>query len=65
MDRMSCPDERKESLATFILDKVAKRWWRGQHKDKLRDISNLLVNWKDFVELFKEWFVHISSRRQM
>ncbi|KAH0467069.1 hypothetical protein IEQ34_004307 [Dendrobium chrysotoxum] len=32
---------------------------------KLEDIPNILVNSEDFAEHFREWFIHISARRQM
>lgn len=43
-------------LATFALNGETKRWWRGQCLDKLGDIPNEMVNWEDFVELFRDWF---------
>ncbi|PKU70128.1 uncharacterized protein LOC110091889 isoform X2 [Dendrobium catenatum] len=64
-DSMSCPNERKVSLVSFALDEEAKRWWRGQREDELGDIPNTLVNWEDFVKLFRQWFVPMSARIQM
>ncbi|PKU60731.1 hypothetical protein MA16_Dca028963 [Dendrobium catenatum] len=65
LDSMSCPGERKVSLAAFVLDGEAEKWWRGHRDDRLEDIQILLVNWEDFVELFREWFISMLVRRQM
>ncbi|XP_028553180.1 uncharacterized protein LOC114580285, partial [Dendrobium catenatum] len=65
LESMHCPADRRVTLATFALDGEAERWWRGLMLEKYsgRDASRIL--WEDFVEVFRDWFVPLTARRQM
>lgn len=36
---MACLDKRKVQLITFAIDEE-KKWWRGQHQDKLGETKH-------------------------
>ncbi|PKU76331.1 hypothetical protein MA16_Dca025120 [Dendrobium catenatum] len=65
LEGMNCPEERKVSLATFALEGEAERWWRGLYQDKFEGIPGIQIKWDDFTQIFRDWFVPLTVRRQM
>ncbi|XP_028552889.1 uncharacterized protein LOC114580226 [Dendrobium catenatum] len=62
---MQCPSDRKISLAVFLLDGEAERWWIGQQEEKFQGKLNSLITWEEFSEVFRSWFVPPSAQQQM
>ncbi|KAH0460583.1 hypothetical protein IEQ34_011246 [Dendrobium chrysotoxum] len=50
LEGMFCPEKRKISLATFVLDGEAKSWWKGEHQYKFGGVPDIKINWDDFTK---------------
>ncbi|KAI0518731.1 hypothetical protein KFK09_006167 [Dendrobium nobile] len=64
-DSMQCPGNRKVSLAVFMLESEAERWWIGQQREKFQGKTNAEITWDEFTTVFRMWFVPPSAQRQM
>ncbi|XP_020696687.2 uncharacterized protein LOC110109828, partial [Dendrobium catenatum] len=64
-DGMQCPADRKVPLAVFLLDGEAEHWWVGQQEAKFQGRLNSLITLEEFTEVFQDWFVPPSARKQM
>ncbi|XP_028547385.1 uncharacterized protein LOC114578401, partial [Dendrobium catenatum] len=62
---MRCPDNRRVSLAIFLLEGEAERWWRGQQLEKFRGKSEEQIMWEEFEQVFRDWYVPPSARQAM
>ncbi|PKU86894.1 hypothetical protein MA16_Dca017322 [Dendrobium catenatum] len=62
LDGMICPKNRKVPLATFMLEGEAERWWQAQLKEKYGHMPITNIQWDDFVNVFRDWFIPPSAR---
>ncbi|XP_020683951.2 uncharacterized protein LOC110100682, partial [Dendrobium catenatum] len=65
LNGMRCPENRRVSLAIFMLEGEAKRWWRGQQLEKFKGRSEEQIMWEEFEQVFREWYVPPSARQAM
>jgi hypothetical protein len=61
-DAIHCPDEKKVTFATFLLQGGAFDWW-GVHKNKYSE--GFLITWKIFKEEFYKKYFPESIQRKM
>ncbi|XP_020690858.1 uncharacterized protein LOC110105623, partial [Dendrobium catenatum] len=65
LNGMRCPENRRVSLAIFMLEGEAERWWRGQQLEKFRGKSEEQIMWEEFEQVFRDWYVPPSARQAM
>ncbi|XP_028553476.1 uncharacterized protein LOC114580375 [Dendrobium catenatum] len=64
LEGMSCPEERRVTLAAYAFDGEAERWW-SQLEETFGGRPSSQVYWEEFVKVFRDWYVPKSARRQM
>ncbi|XP_020688467.1 uncharacterized protein LOC110103920 [Dendrobium catenatum] len=51
LEGMSCPEERRVTLAAYAFDGEAERWWRSQLEQTFGERTSSQVSWEEFVKM--------------
>ncbi|KAL0919340.1 hypothetical protein M5K25_011428 [Dendrobium thyrsiflorum] len=65
IEDISCPEDRKVTLAVYAFEGEAERWWQSQLQETFGGRPSGQIFWGEFVKVFKDWFIPLSARRQM
>ena len=61
-DVLNCPDDKKVSLATFMLEGEAEHWWRTMKR--ISEARHEPITWKVFTEKFNDKYFPDCIREQ-